>query len=121
MQESPETPIRELIAPFARPATARAWGQLLSTGVLFLASWALMAYGVRHDWTFLVILLLAVPTAGLIVRLFIFQHDCGHGSFFASPRLILPNSRPSTMNNPRDAVRSAHCTRDIEARRRQGP
>ncbi len=31
-----------------------------------------------------VTLLLAVPTAGLLVRLFIFQHDCGHGSFFKS-------------------------------------
>ncbi len=29
-------------------------------------------------------LLLAVPTAGLLFRLFIFQHDCGHGSFFRS-------------------------------------
>ena len=27
-------------------------------------------------------LLLAVPTGGLLVRLFIIQHDCGHGSFF---------------------------------------
>jgi fatty acid desaturase len=23
----------------------------------------------------------------MLVRLFIFQHDCGHGSFFSSPRL----------------------------------
>ena len=29
-------------------------------------------------------LLLAVPTAGLLVRAFIIQHDCGHGSFFSS-------------------------------------
>jgi omega-6 fatty acid desaturase (delta-12 desaturase) len=29
-------------------------------------------------------LLLAIPTAGLLVRLFIIQHDCGHGSFFKS-------------------------------------
>jgi len=29
-------------------------------------------------------LLLAIPAAGLLVRLFIFQHDCGHGSFFRS-------------------------------------
>jgi acyl-lipid omega-6 desaturase (Delta-12 desaturase) len=28
------------------------------------------------------VLLLAVPTAGLLVRLFMIQHDCGHGSFF---------------------------------------
>ncbi len=30
--------------------------------------------------------LLALPTAGLYVRLFIIQHDCGHGSYFASRR-----------------------------------
>jgi omega-6 fatty acid desaturase (delta-12 desaturase) len=29
-------------------------------------------------------LLLAIPAAGLLVRLFIIQHDCGHGSFFRS-------------------------------------
>jgi omega-6 fatty acid desaturase (delta-12 desaturase) len=27
-------------------------------------------------------LLLALPAAGLLVRLFVVQHDCGHGSFF---------------------------------------
>ena len=27
-------------------------------------------------------LLLAVPAAGLLVRLFMIQHDCGHGAFF---------------------------------------
>jgi acyl-lipid omega-6 desaturase (Delta-12 desaturase) len=31
-------------------------------------------------------LLLAIPTAGLLVRLFIIQHDCGHRSFFRSRR-----------------------------------
>ena len=27
-------------------------------------------------------LLLIVPAAGFLVRLFMIQHDCGHGSFF---------------------------------------
>ncbi|WP_340151162.1 fatty acid desaturase [uncultured Sneathiella sp.] len=31
-------------------------------------------------------LLLAIPTAAFTVRLFIIQHDCGHHSFFRSPR-----------------------------------
>lgn len=31
-------------------------------------------------------LILAVPTAGFLVRIFIIQHDCGHGSFFGSRR-----------------------------------
>src|SRR5207302_1410211 len=38
-----------------------------------------------HDRYWLT-LLLAIPTAGLLVRLFIIQHDCGHGSFFKSRR-----------------------------------
>ena len=29
-------------------------------------------------------LLLAMPAAGFLVRLFIIQHDCGHGSLFRS-------------------------------------
>ena len=32
----------------------------------------------------LLALVLALPAAGLIVRTFIFMHDCAHGSFFAS-------------------------------------
>jgi acyl-lipid omega-6 desaturase (Delta-12 desaturase) len=31
-------------------------------------------------------LFLALPTGALLVRVFIVQHDCGHGSFFASRR-----------------------------------
>ncbi len=31
-------------------------------------------------------LALAIPTGALLVRVFIIQHDCGHGSFFASKR-----------------------------------
>jgi acyl-lipid omega-6 desaturase (Delta-12 desaturase) len=34
---------------------------------------------VRGHW---IGMLLAVPAAGLLVRLFMIQHDCGHGSFF---------------------------------------
>lgn len=32
------------------------------------------------------VLLAALPTAGIYVRLFILMHDCGHGSFFRSTR-----------------------------------
>src|SRR5207253_3166778 len=35
-------------------------------------------------WSYWLTLLLAVPTAGFLVRLFIIQHDCGHHSFFRS-------------------------------------
>jgi omega-6 fatty acid desaturase (delta-12 desaturase) len=34
----------------------------------------------------LLTLALAVPAAGFVVKLFIIQHDCGHGSYFRSRR-----------------------------------
>jgi omega-6 fatty acid desaturase (delta-12 desaturase) len=54
--------------------------QLVTTGVPFLALLVIM--GVTAEGMYWLTLLLAVPTAGLLVRLFILQHDCGHGSFF---------------------------------------
>ena len=36
------------------------------------------------DVSYWLTLLLSLPAAGFLVRLFIIQHDCGHGSFFAS-------------------------------------
>jgi omega-6 fatty acid desaturase (delta-12 desaturase) len=45
-----------------------------------------MVWSVQADWNYGWTLLLALPVAGLFVRLFIIQHDCGHGSYFASRR-----------------------------------
>jgi len=82
-----EPPLRALITPFARADDRRAAFQLVTTGLLFIAGWSAMALAVLLNWNYGVVLLLALPVAGLYVRLFIFQHDCGHGSFFSSQRL----------------------------------
>jgi omega-6 fatty acid desaturase (delta-12 desaturase) len=78
--------LRDLCARFIKPSLLRALWQLFNTLSLFVVLWTLMAWtvhvGANYAWT----CLLALPTAGLFVRLFIIQHDCGHGSFFASPR-----------------------------------
>ena len=79
--------LRQLCAGFAKPDTRRAIWQLLNTVPSFVALWALMAISLHWNWGYGWTLLLALPTAGLYVRIFIFQHDCGHGSFFASRRL----------------------------------
>ena len=56
--------------------------QLVTTVTSFAALLVVMAAASNgHYW---LTLLLAVPAAGLLVRLFIIQHDCGHGSFFRS-------------------------------------
>ncbi|OLC70571.1 MAG: hypothetical protein AUH78_20580 [Gemmatimonadetes bacterium 13_1_40CM_4_69_8] len=58
--------------------------QLATTGALFVLAWYL-AYR-SLEVSYWLTLALALPAAGLLVRLFIIQHDCGHGSFFPSPR-----------------------------------
>lgn len=56
--------------------------QLMSTTLLFATLLVIMsATSHEHYW---LTLLLAIPAAGLLVRLFIIQHDCGHGSYFKS-------------------------------------
>src|SRR3546814_1574748 len=60
---------------------------LVNTLVPFAALWALMAWSVVAGWGYGWTLLLALPTAGLYVRTFIIQHDCGHGSYFPDQRL----------------------------------
>src|SRR5512145_1420789 len=82
-----EAPIRSLAAPFARADDRRAWLQLSSTAALFAAGWAAMAVILNQGWGYGFALLLALPMAGLFMRLFMFQHDCGHGSFFARRRV----------------------------------
>ncbi|MBI3514126.1 MAG: fatty acid desaturase [Proteobacteria bacterium] len=77
-------PWREIVAPYARPDTVRGVVQLMNTGGPFLAILAVMLYSLNAGiWA---ALLLALPAAGFLVRLFAIQHDCGHGSFFKSPR-----------------------------------
>ena len=68
-----------------KPDTRRSVLQLALSALLFAATWALMylTYG-RAYW---LTLLLAVPAAFFLIRLFIIQHDIGHGSFFRSTRL----------------------------------
>ena len=82
-----QPPLRQLIVPFARADDRRAGIQLVTTSVLFIAGWLAMALGVQQAWNYGFVLLLALPVAGLYIRLFILQHDCGHGSLFSSMRL----------------------------------
>jgi omega-6 fatty acid desaturase (delta-12 desaturase) len=84
--EASETPVRLLIAPYARAQDRRAWLQLAGTALPFVAGWSLLAYMVLHGFNLGLALLVALPVAGLQIRLFIFQHDCGHGSFFSRTR-----------------------------------
>lgn len=77
---------RVLCSPFVRASAGRALWQLTNTLLPFILCCVLMVWSVQAGWSYAVTLLLALPAAGLYVRLFIIQHDCGHGSFFPSRR-----------------------------------
>jgi omega-6 fatty acid desaturase (delta-12 desaturase) len=85
-KQEAEVSLRLLIAPFAKAQDARAWAQFATTLSLFVLGWAAAAISVVQGWGVFPTLLLMIPTAGFTVRLFIFQHDCGHGSFFSSDK-----------------------------------
>lgn len=76
--------LRKRLARYAIADRRRAILQLLTTISLLLASAAALLYGIAHGvW---LAAFLALPAAAFLVRLFIIQHDCGHGSFFRSRR-----------------------------------
>ncbi len=56
--------------------------QVVNTLIPFGLLWYLMYLSLAYSYWFT--LGLALPAAGFLVRIFIIQHDCGHGSFFKS-------------------------------------
>ena len=74
--------LRMLLAAHQAPLLRRSLGQLATTFVPFFALIAAMY--AAFDLSPWLSLALCLPAAGLIVRIFIIQHDCGHGAFFRS-------------------------------------
>lgn len=66
---------------YREPNGARSLVELAITLVPLMALWIGMwlFFDLGHYW---LALPLAVPAAGFLVRLFMIQHDCGHGAFF---------------------------------------
>jgi omega-6 fatty acid desaturase (delta-12 desaturase) len=76
--------LRQAIAEYAQPDTRRAVVQLLNTALPFCLLVGVVLWAVENGawWA----AFLALPGAALLVRLFMIQHDCGHGSFLRSRR-----------------------------------
>lgn len=69
-----------ILAQYRQPCPTRSVVELVITALPFAALWTLCAVAATSGawWG----LLLTVPAAGLLLRLFILQHDCGHGALF---------------------------------------
>lgn len=72
------------VAAFRASDNVRAAVELVVTVVPLVALWVLMWLAL--DIHYALTLVLAVPAAGFLLRLFLIQHDCGHGAFFEGRR-----------------------------------
>jgi omega-6 fatty acid desaturase (delta-12 desaturase) len=72
----------QLLGRYGEPNHARSIGELAITGLPLVGLWgaAWFTFSLGYAWASLFI---AVPAAGFLVRLFMIQHDCGHGTFFS--------------------------------------
>ena len=75
---------RQIVEPYARADARRATFQLVTTLALYaLNVWFVyLALQWQNPWSLPLALALSFPAAGLLVRTFIFMHDCTHSSFY---------------------------------------
>jgi acyl-lipid omega-6 desaturase (Delta-12 desaturase) len=69
---------------FEKPDARRAAWQLLNTIIPYLSLLVLMYLTMTWGLPYWITFLIALPAGALLVRVFIFFHDCGHGSYVAS-------------------------------------
>jgi acyl-lipid omega-6 desaturase (Delta-12 desaturase) len=83
-QSQSNAPWRHALAPYERPHLGRGVADLATSLVPYVTLSVLMYLAL--DFSYLLALALAIPTAGFLVRTFIVFHDCAHGSFLPSKR-----------------------------------
>jgi acyl-lipid omega-6 desaturase (Delta-12 desaturase) len=75
---------RDALAPYAQPRLGRSLLDLATSVVPYLMLSALMYLAV--DLSYLLVLAIAVPASGFLLRTYIVFHDCAHGSFLPARR-----------------------------------
>ena len=73
---------KAIVLRYQKPSNWKAWWQIVNTLLPYGVLWYLMYICRPISWW--LVLPLAVLAGGLLVRVFIIFHDCGHGSFFKS-------------------------------------
>jgi len=75
---------KRALAPYARPSVPRSVLDLATSIVPYVAIFALMVAAL--DVSYWLVLALAVPGAGFLLRTYIVFHDCAHGAFLPGKR-----------------------------------
>ncbi len=79
-----DTSWRQLVKKYQTPSLKRSMWQVANSILPFFGLWYVMYRSLEVSYW--LTLLLAVPTSGVLVRIFIIAHDCGHGAFFKSKK-----------------------------------
>lgn len=74
----------QAVAKYAHADYRQAAWQVSNTLIPYLGLWAVMVYFLSQGYPYWITLLLTLPAAVFLVRIFIFFHDCSHGCFFPS-------------------------------------
>ncbi len=74
----------DALAPYSRPRLGRSLLDIATSLVPYLALSVLMYLAL--DVSYLLVLALAIPAAGFLLRTYIVFHDCAHGAFLPSKR-----------------------------------
>ena len=88
---------------YCEPNVKRSLFELAITAIPLALLWLLMWLSL--DVGYWLTLLLAVPAAGFMVRLFIIQHDCGHGAF------LMPRAQASSLRTRETARKPIRTTK----------
>jgi len=74
--------LTQILAIYRKPNHGRSIAELAITALPLVALWmaAWFTFWLGYAWASP---LIAIPAAGFLVRLFMIQHDCGHGAFFS--------------------------------------
>jgi acyl-lipid omega-6 desaturase (Delta-12 desaturase) len=83
-KKSAQTTWRKMVTPYQNPSTPRSLWEIGNTIIPYFILLYLMWLSLSVSYW--LTLLLAIPAAGFMVRVFIIFHDCTHGSFFKSQK-----------------------------------
>ena len=75
---------QKAVAPYQNSDIRLSLWQIANSFIPYILMWVLMYYSLSISYW--LTLLLAFPTGGFAMRIFIIFHDCGHGSFFKSKK-----------------------------------
>jgi omega-6 fatty acid desaturase (delta-12 desaturase) len=83
--ETSKTSWVKIVSKYNHPNPLKSWLQFSINLFLYSVTWFLMFESLSLSYW--ITLGFSIPAAGMLVRLFIIYHDCGHGSYFKSRKL----------------------------------